>query len=523
MRILVVEDEVKMAGLLHRGLTEDGHVVDVAASGDDAVWMGQVVEYDAIVLDLMLPGVDGVQVCRRWRENGVWSPALMLTARDAVDDRVAGLDAGADDYLAKPFSFAELLARLRALARRGAAERPVGLEVGELRLDPATRQVWRGEVEIALSGKEFALLETFMRRPGDVLSRVYLLEHAWDYALQGLAELVRIAARTVSTPAGDRVLVVGSSLDDRDETVRRFVLVLLLVAPVALVLTSLLGYGIATAALRPVDAMRVEAEAISAAEPERRLPLSPAHDEIRRLGVTLNEMLERLGDALERERRFVADASHELRTPLALLETELELALRQPRSHAELEGAVRSAAEETDRLVRLAEDLLVVASADRGTLAIRRTPEAAAALMEEVAERFRKRARSERRRVEAGAPAGLELEADGVRIRQALGNLVDNALRHGSGTVGVHAEQHDGRIELHVTDEGDGFASTFLPRAFERFSRDDEARASGGAGLGLSIVEAIARAHGGSVGASNRPTGGADVWLTLPMQPEPSK
>jgi two-component system, OmpR family, response regulator len=195
MRILVVEDEVKMAGLLHRGLTEDGHVVDVAASGDDAVWMGQVVEYDAIVLDLMLPGVDGVGVCRRWRENGVWSPVLMLTARNSVDDRVAGLDAGADDYLAKPFSFAELLARLRALARRGATERPVGLEVGELRLDPATRQVWRGEAEITLSGKEFALLETFMRRPGDVLSRVYLLEHAWDYAYENRSNVVDVYVR----------------------------------------------------------------------------------------------------------------------------------------------------------------------------------------------------------------------------------------------------------------------------------------------------------------------------------------
>ena len=195
MRILVVEDEVKMAGLLHRGLTEDGHVVDVAGSGDDAVWMGQAVAYDAIVLDLMLPGVDGVGVCRRWRENGVWSPVLMLTARNSVDDRVAGLDAGADDYLAKPFSFAELLARLRALVRRGAAERPVGLEVGELRLDPATRQVWRGEAEITLSGKEFALLETFMRRPGDVLSRVYLLEHAWDYAYENRSNVVDVYVR----------------------------------------------------------------------------------------------------------------------------------------------------------------------------------------------------------------------------------------------------------------------------------------------------------------------------------------
>ena len=195
MRILVVEDEVKMAGLLHRGLSEDGHVVDVARHGDDAVWMGQVVEYDAIVLDLMLPGLDGVGVCRRWRESGVWSPVLMLTARDAIEDRVAGLDAGADDYLPKPFSFAELLARLRALARRGTAERPVALEVGDLRLDPATRQVWRGETEIELSGREFAVLETFMRRPGDVLSRVQLLEHAWDYAYESRSNVVDVYVR----------------------------------------------------------------------------------------------------------------------------------------------------------------------------------------------------------------------------------------------------------------------------------------------------------------------------------------
>jgi two-component system, OmpR family, response regulator len=195
MRILVVEDEVKMAGLLHRGLSEDGHVVDVARHGDDAVWMGQVVEYDAIVLDLMLPGLDGVGVCRRWRESGVWSPVLMLTARDAIEDRVAGLDAGADDYLPKPFSFAELLARLRALARRGTAERPVAVEVGDLRLDPATRQVWRGETEIKLSGREFAVLETFMRRPGDVLSRVQLLEHAWDYAYESRSNVVDVYVR----------------------------------------------------------------------------------------------------------------------------------------------------------------------------------------------------------------------------------------------------------------------------------------------------------------------------------------
>jgi two-component system, OmpR family, response regulator len=195
MRILVVEDELKMASLLRRGLVEEGHAVDVARTGDDALWMAGAAEYDAIVLDLMLPGVDGIDVCRRVRESGVWAPVLMLTARDGVDDRVAGLDAGADDYLAKPFSFAELLARLRALVRRGGVERPAVLEVGDLRLDPATRQVWRGPTEIKLSAKEFALLETFMRRPGQVLSRYQLLEHAWDYGYENRSNVVDVYVR----------------------------------------------------------------------------------------------------------------------------------------------------------------------------------------------------------------------------------------------------------------------------------------------------------------------------------------
>jgi two-component system OmpR family response regulator len=195
MRILVVEDDPKMAGLLRRGLLEEGHAPDVAQVGDDALWMAKAVEYDAIVLDLLLPGIDGVEVCRRLRQDGVWSPILMLTARDGVEDRVAGLDAGADDYLPKPFSFSELLARLRALVRRGSPERPAVLAVGDLRLDPATRQVWRGETEIHLSAKEFSLLETFMRRPGDVLSRDLLLEHAWDYAYENRSNVVDVYVR----------------------------------------------------------------------------------------------------------------------------------------------------------------------------------------------------------------------------------------------------------------------------------------------------------------------------------------
>jgi two-component system OmpR family response regulator len=195
MRILVVEDEEKMAGLIRRGLHEEGMAVDVAERGEDALWMAGSTEFDAIVLDLMLPGIDGLETCRRLRDDGVWAPVLILTARDAVSDRVAGLDHGADDYLVKPFSFAELLARLRALARRGAGARPAVLEVGDLRLDPATHRVTRGSTEISLSAKEFALLEVFMRHPGEAISRFHLLEHAWDYDYENRSNVVDVYVR----------------------------------------------------------------------------------------------------------------------------------------------------------------------------------------------------------------------------------------------------------------------------------------------------------------------------------------
>jgi two-component system, OmpR family, response regulator len=195
MRVLVAEDHLKMAALLRRGLVEEGYAVDVVPDGQEAVVRATATEYDVIVLDVMLPKLDGFEVCRRVRASGVWSPVLMLTARDAVEDRVNGLDAGADDYLTKPFSFAELLARLRALSRRGPVERPALLEVGDLRLDPSTRGVRRGNEEISLSAKEFALLETFMRRPGQVLRRFELLEHVWDYAYENRSNVVDVYVR----------------------------------------------------------------------------------------------------------------------------------------------------------------------------------------------------------------------------------------------------------------------------------------------------------------------------------------
>jgi two-component system OmpR family response regulator len=195
MRVLIVEDDIPLASALRRGLRAEGMVADVAVKGEDALWMVDSAEFDAVVLDVMLPGIDGFETCRRLRDDGVWTPIIMLTARDSVDDRVQGLDSGADDYLVKPFSLAELLARLRALARRGPVERPAVLEVGDLQLDPATREVRRGDTEVALSAKEFALLEAFMRRPGEVLTQLQLLEHAWDYDYENRSNVVEVYVR----------------------------------------------------------------------------------------------------------------------------------------------------------------------------------------------------------------------------------------------------------------------------------------------------------------------------------------
>jgi two-component system OmpR family response regulator len=195
VRVLVVEDHGRMAELIRRGLQEEGYAVDVVATGEDGVWMASENDYDAILLDVMLPGADGFQTCRRIRETGRWAPILMLTARDAVDDRVRGLDAGADDYLTKPFSFSELLARLRALVRRGTGERPPVLSTGDLTLDPASHTVRRGAVRIDLTAKEFALLEYFMRHPGEVLSRTSLIEHVWDFAFEGDSNVVDVYVR----------------------------------------------------------------------------------------------------------------------------------------------------------------------------------------------------------------------------------------------------------------------------------------------------------------------------------------
>jgi heavy metal sensor kinase len=334
--------------------------------------------------------------------------------------------------------------------------------------------------------------------------------------VSGLSSPARLLVTPVDTGARTLVLVVGASLEDRNEALAGLLVALFIAGPVALVLSSAAGYALAAAALRPVEAMRRRANEVSTERSGQRLPLPRARDEIHRLGETLNAMLERLEEGLARERRFVADASHELRTPLALLKTELELALRRPRSREELEQALRSASQDVDRLTRLAEDLLVLARVDEGGLPLQLSAISSTALLAAVAGQFATRAAEAGRPVEIVPGPDLSLVGDHLRLEQALGNLVDNALRHGTGTVRLLAVRDGDVVTLSVSDEGAGFPPTFLPRAFDRFSRADEARGTGAAGLGLAIVGAIARAHGGAATAANGTSNGTIVSLRLP-------
>jgi signal transduction histidine kinase len=312
------------------------------------------------------------------------------------------------------------------------------------------------------------------------------------------------------------IVVVGTTTEDRDETLSGLMTTFAIGGPIALLLASALGYLVTGRAFAPVEAMRRRAAAISAAEPDQRLPVPPANDELRRLGETLNGMLGRLETAIERERAFVDDASHELRTPLAMHKTELELALRYAQSPAEMRSAISSAIAEVDRLIQLAEDLLVLARSQEGKLALDLRRVGVSQLLGDMRERFSARAAGEGRSLVIEPPNGLTVEGDRLRLEHALANLVQNAIEHGGGEITLRASEGSGGVALHVEDRGPGFAPEFIGRAFERFSRGDSSRAGEGTGLGLAIVEAIARAHRGSAHAANREGRGADVWIELP-------
>ena len=314
-------------------------------------------------------------------------------------------------------------------------------------------------------------------------------------------------ARMLAVPVRQNILIVGATRENRAEILRNLRDAFLIGGPLALLVASFAGYLLAGAALRPIESMRRRAAAISSTSLSERLPVGEANDEVSRLGETLNAMLTRIEGGVARERRFVADASHQLRTPLALLTAELELALRSGRSPDELREALRAAAASTQRLSRLAEDLLLLARAEEGRVPLKAEPTDVLDVLEAVAGRFGARVDAQ----------PLVVQADRLRLEQALSNLADNARRHGDGDVTLTAHARNGAVELHVLDDGAGFPEEFIARAFERFSRAGSSDPDG-SGLGLAIVDTIARAHGGEAHAANRPEGGADVWLALPVR-----
>jgi two-component system OmpR family sensor kinase len=317
-------------------------------------------------------------------------------------------------------------------------------------------------------------------------------------------------------PSSENVLVVGVSLANRDQALDELETVMFVGGPIALLIACAAGYLVAARALAPVENMRRRAARMSWFESNERLPVSAAHDEIRALGRTLNEMLARVEEVVERGRAFVAGASHELRSPLTILQLELDDALAGDRTPEELEAAIESAREEVRRLTALTEDLLVLAQTDQARLPLNRERFEAHTAMRVIADRYAQLDGLVGRTVSVEPGPAAWIEADIARFDQALSNLVLNALRFSDGPVVMCARSRPGEVELHVLDRGPGFPAEFLPHAFERFSRADPARSRRGTGLGLSIVQGVVEAHGGRVAARNRSRGGADVWVTLP-------
>ena len=331
----------------------------------------------------------------------------------------------------------------------------------------------------------------------DELRRARLAVVWVDRPVPGVEGTARVLARPAHAGGAAAVVAVGRSLQDRDETLSGLVTSFAVGGPVAVALASALGYLLAATGLRPVEAMRRRASEVSLSHGEERLPLPAANDEIRRLGETLNEMLDRLRRSFERERRFVADAGHELRTPIAVVKTELEGALRTGDYGPRVREALVAAVDECDHLAQLAEDLLVVARTADGALPLRIESLELHDVLENLRERFADRAAQHGREIRVEATDRLRVGADPLRLRQALGNLVDNALRHGGGEIVLRSRAADEGVAVEVSDQGPGFDAAIKDRAFERFTRGDRARTRGGTGLGMAIVRALAEAHGG--------------------------
>jgi two-component system, OmpR family, sensor kinase len=395
-----------------------------------------------------------------------------------------------------------------ATAARGPGVPPAGAGGGQAEESFAQVLDAGGRVLDATAGVDEPVLSDVERRRA--ARAVVMVERR----VAGVEGTTRVLARPLPGQSAASVVVVGQSLDDRNVALSGVVTSFAVGGPLAILLASAIGYALATAGLAPVEAMRRRAAEVSLTADDERLPLPAAHDEVRRLGETLNDMLDRLRRSFERERRFVADASHELRTPVAVVKTELEGALRTGDYGPRVREALVAAVEECDHLAQLAEDLLVIARAGDGELPVRRESLAVLGVLATVRERFAARAGERARRIVVEADDDLRVRADVVRLGQALGNLVDNALRHGEGDVVLSARSASGGVELDASDEGQGFEPDIASRAFERFTRGDQARTRGGTGLGLAIVSTVAKAHGGR--ATIVPGRGATVRIWLP-------
>jgi two-component system OmpR family sensor kinase len=333
----------------------------------------------------------------------------------------------------------------------------------------------------------------------------------------GLGKHIRMAAEPVPGKPG-QVVVVARSVRDRERGIDSLLSAMAVAFPLGLLLAVIAGYIVSALVVRPVERMRLRAETLSLVEPGARLPVPESGDEIAALGESLNEMIARLERSFVQERALTSQTKAQLHGPLESLRAELQTALAHKRPVEEMEAALQAAANETDRLVRLAEELLVVARADEGTLPVEVEQTDLTWLMVQAGERVRGRAAESEREVEVVARRTVPVRADPEQVGQALDNLLDNAFVYGRGRIRVFPVTRNGDLEVHVTDEGPGFPDSFLPRAFERFTRADPAEGRGGAGFGLAVVEAVAHAHGGHAGAANRPRGGADVWISLPRE-----
>ena len=444
----------------------------------------------------------------RVRMTMAFALAVIVVLAGACGFVYVQLRADADDSIAGELD-ARMTAALSLLARGdGLGTTDSGL-IGERDDSMAQLLSPDGRVVVALGAVRAPALD------GADLRRASRRRVVAERHLPGFDDAARVLAQPARDHGVPRIVVVGESLVDRNEALRALVRSFAVAGFLSVLIASAIGYALATSGLRPVENMRRRASEISLTGESERLPLAPARDEIRRLGETLNAMLDRLRRSFERERRFVADASHEFRSPIAVIKTELEGVLRTDGLGPHEREAIAAAAEECDRLAQLAEDLLVLARAADGRLPVRPEPLSIRALLESARDRFADRAAERGRVIRVDAPAELGVMGDPLRLRQALGNLVDNAVRHGAGDIALAARPTADGVEIDVSDQGAGFGADLAERAFERFTRASESRSGEGAGLGLAIVRAIADAHGGRVEIVETPSGGT-VRLLLP-------